>query len=498
MNRIGVAIVGVNGAVASTVIAGVELMKRGLVPRIGMVTERTDARIAESLTELLDFAPLESLVFGGLGPAVRERATRARCTTRCCPQHVLEQVSAELERITPWPAVFSTTYVEKLAGENVVQRQRLPRGDRHPRARTSRPSRRRNNLDRVVMVNLASTERFLEVQPVHQRPARVRGRPRRERPGHHAGDAVLLRRQQARHPVLQLHAEPHQRPGARRAGRARWATPFAGMDGKTGQTLLKTALASMFRARRLLIEGWYSTNFLGNSDGLVLDAPGSNKTKVLSKSAVLDSIVGYHVENHQVHIHYYKPRGDSKEAWDNIDIVGFAGIPMQIKVNFLCQDSALAAPLVIDLVRLLDVAKRAGERGIQRQLSMFFKSPYHAPGETPVHDLFKQEKLLLDWARAHATRRRRRAPTARSRTRSRRRDGARRARRPRRDRALRRDARRCSTRRAPRLADRRRTTSARAVARVLDRGILSGPFAPEAVALEEEFARVRRRASTAC
>jgi myo-inositol-1-phosphate synthase len=174
------------------------------------------------------------------------------------------------------------------------------------------------------------------------------------------------------------------------------------MDGKTGQTLLKTALAPMLRARRLFIEGWYSTNILGNSDGQVLEAPSSNKTKVASKASVLDSIVGYKVENHQVHIHYYRPRGDSKEAWDNIDIVGFAGIPMQIKIDFLCQDSALAAPLVIDLVRLLDVAKRHGERGIQRQLSMFFKSPYHAPGEAPVHDLFKQEKLLLDWARAHA------------------------------------------------------------------------------------------------
>jgi myo-inositol-1-phosphate synthase len=181
------------------------------------------------------------------------------------------------------------------------------------------------------------------------------------------------------------------------------ANPFAGMDGKTGQTLLKTVIAPMFRTRRLFIEGWYSTNILGNSDGLALEAPSSNKTKVASKASVLDSIVGYKVENHQVHIHYYRPRGDSKEAWDNIDIVGFAGIPMQMKIDFLCQDSALAAPLVIDLVRLLDVAKAKGERGIQRQLSMFFKSPYHAPGESPVHDLFKQEKLLLDWARAHAT-----------------------------------------------------------------------------------------------
>src|SRR5258708_18764554 len=137
---------------------------------------------------------------------------------------------------------------------------------------------------------------------------------------------------------------------------------------------------------------------------MVLDDPSSNKTKVLSKSAVLDSIVGYKVDNHQVHIHYYKPRGDSKEAWDNIDIVGFAGVPMQIKIHFLCQDSALAAPLVIDLVRLLDVANPVGESGMQRQLSIFFKSPFHGKGETPVHDLFKQEKRLLDCARAHPNR----------------------------------------------------------------------------------------------
>jgi myo-inositol-1-phosphate synthase len=171
------------------------------------------------------------------------------------------------------------------------------------------------------------------------------------------------------------------------------------MDGKTGQTLVKTALAAMFRVRRLHIDGWYSTNVLGNNDGLILDAPGSNKTKVLSKASVLDSIVGYRVENHQVHIHYYRPRGDSKEAWDNIDIVGFAGIPMQMKINFLCQDSALAAPLVLDLVRLLDVAQRVGERGVQKQFSLFFKSPWHPVRENPVHDLFQQEKLLTDWAR---------------------------------------------------------------------------------------------------
>ena len=178
--------------------------------------------------------------------------------------------------------------------------------------------------------------------------------------------------------------------------------PVAGADGKTGQTLLKTVLAPAFAIRGLYVDGWYSTNILGNNDGKILDDPASNKTKVVSKQGVLDDILGYRVENHQVHIHYYKPRGDAKEAWDNIDIKGFLGEPMQIKVNFLCKDSILAAPLVLDLVRLLDHAKRMGERGIQRQLSVFFKSPYHTEGERPVHDLSRQYEMLKAWAVAHA------------------------------------------------------------------------------------------------
>ncbi|HEY1691232.1 MAG TPA: inositol-3-phosphate synthase [Polyangiaceae bacterium] len=399
MNRIGVAIVGVNGAVASTVIAGVELMKRGLVPRIGMVTERTDARIAESITELFDFAPLDSLVFAGWDlqfANVYEGALHHKVL----PQHTLDQVRADLEKIQPWPAVFSQSYVEKLAGKNVIH----AKGHREEIAileKNLEAFKKANNLDRVVMVNLASTESFLEEQPVHRSLRAFEA-------GLDANDAAISPAMRyfyvankLRIPYCNFTPSLTNVP-ALAAQAEELGNPFAGMDGKTGQTLLKTAMASMFRARRLLIEGWYSTNFLGNGDGQVLDAPGSNKTKVLSKAAVLDSIVGYHVDNHQVHIHYYKPRGDSKEAWDNIDIVGFAGVPMQIKVNFLCQDSALAAPLVLDLVRLLDVAKRAGERGIQRQLSIFFKSPYASPGEIPVHDLFKQEKLLLDWAKAHA------------------------------------------------------------------------------------------------
>ena len=400
MNRIGVAIVGVNGAVASTVIAGVELMKRGLVPRVGMVTERTDARIAESITELLDFAPLESMVFAGWDlqfANVYEGALHHKVL----PVHVLDQVKAELEAIKPWPAVFSSTYVENMAGKNVVH----AKGYREELAileRDLETFKKQNKLDRLVVVNLASTERFLEVQPVHQSVRAFEAGLDANDPAISPAMRYFYVANKLRAPYCNFTPSLTNVPALSNQAEET-GNPYAGMDGKTGQTLLKTALASMFRARRLLIEGWYSTNFLGNGDGQVLDSPGSNKTKVMSKSAVLDSIVGYHVENHQVHIHYYKPRGDSKEAWDNIDIVGFAGVPMQIKVNFLCQDSALAAPLVIDLVRLLDVAKRVGERGIQRQLSIFFKSPYTATGETAVHDLFKQEKLLVDWARAHAS-----------------------------------------------------------------------------------------------
>jgi myo-inositol-1-phosphate synthase len=402
MNRIGVAIIGVNGAVASTVIAGVELMKRGLVPRLGMVTERADARIAESITELLDFAPLENMVFGGWDLKFAN-VFEGALHHKVLPEHILEKVRPELERVRPWPAVFARTYCENIDGSNVVaastHREQIGTLERQLEA-----FKRDNALDRVVMVNLASTERFLELQPSH-RDLR-------------AFEAALDSSDAAISPAMRYFyvANKLQIPycnftpsltnvPALEQHANEMANPFAGMDGKTGQTLLKTVLAPMMRARRLFIEGWYSTNILGNSDGQVLEAPSSNKTKVASKASVLDSIVGYQVQNHQVHIHYYKPRGDSKEAWDNIDIVGFAGIPMQIKIDFLCQDSALAAPLVIDLVRLLDVAKSKGERGIQRQLSMFFKSPYHAPGESPVHDLFKQEKLLLDWARAHATNR---------------------------------------------------------------------------------------------
>ncbi|MDP9002313.1 MAG: inositol-3-phosphate synthase [Myxococcota bacterium] len=401
MSRLGVLIVGVNGAVSSTLIAGVELMIRGRVPRIGMGTEPTEAKISESITGLLDLVPLENLVFGGWDvrfPNVYEGALHHKVF----PQEVLAEVRDKLEATTPWPAVFNRAYAQNVEGTHAVEvsshRQELAL-----LRRNIQDFKRTRGVERLVMVNLASTEAYLEQGPVHASRAAFEAGLDRSDPAISPAMRYFYAAAELGIPYCNFTPSHTNIPAlSELAGRTQ--TPYAGMDGKTGQTLVKTALAAMMRVRRLKIEGWYSTNVLGNNDGLVLDAPESNKTKVLSKSSVLDSVVGYHVDNHQVHIHYYKPRGDSKEAWDNIDVVGFGGLPMQIKVNFLCQDSALAAPLVIDLVRLLDVAKRAGESGIQRQLSLFFKSPFHRPGEAPIHDLFKQEQLLLEWARERSVR----------------------------------------------------------------------------------------------
>jgi myo-inositol-1-phosphate synthase len=371
-------------------------MLRGLAPRLGMLTEKAEG--AESFADWLDFAPLEGLVFGGWDPAYKN-AYEAAQQHRVLPPERLQAVREKLEAISAWPAVVAkakaehgrlTTAVGHRAEVLVIQRN-------------VEEFKKLNDVEQVVIVNLASTEPYLDEQEVHRTLAAFEkgldeNDPRINPAMRYFYAANLLGAPYCNFtpsltnvPALREHAE-------------KLGNPFAGMDGKTGQTLLKTALAPMFRVRRLHIDGWYSTNILGNNDGRVLAEPESNKTKVLSKASVLDSIVGYPVENHQVHIHYYKPRGDSKEAWDNIDLVGFAGIPMQMKINFLCQDSALAAPLVIDLVRLLELAKRQGEKGIQRQLSLFFKSPYAEPGAAPVHDLFKQEQLLVDWAKRSAAR----------------------------------------------------------------------------------------------
>ena len=397
MKKLGVLIVGLNGAVASTLVAGVEAMVRGLVPRLGMVTERTDMQIEESISELLDFAPLESIVFGGWDVRF-DNVFQGAQHHKVLPNELLERVRDRLEALKPWPAVFSRAYAQNVIGDRVVvatgHRQQIELLQRDIES-----FKRTHEVDRVILVNLASTEAYLEMGAAHQNLKAFEAALDRDDAAITPAMRYFYAAAKLGIPYVNFTPSLSDIPALAELS-AREQAPYAGMDGKTGQTLMKTALAAMLRVRRLKIDGWYSTNILGNGDGLVLNSPDSNKTKVMSKASVLDSIVGYHVENHQVHIHYYKPRGDSKEAWDNIDLVGFAGVPMQMKVNFLCQDSVLAAPLVVDLVRLLDVAKRVGESGIQRQFSVFFKSPHFHTGEVPVHDLFKQEKLMLDWVRA--------------------------------------------------------------------------------------------------
>lgn len=387
MSRLGVCFVGAGGAVASTVIAGVALMKRGLAPRIGMVTET-------GLPQTLGCAPLDSLVFGGWD--IRDtNIFEAALRERIVPAELLRKVEPELRAIKPWPGVVSPKFLGTADASHVVPAA-SHREELEILTRNVKDFKAANKLDRLIIVNLGSTERHAEVSDVHRTVAAFEAGLQRsdERISPAMKYLYLACKLGAAHvnftpsltkvPALEALAESS-------------GIPITGEDGKTGQTLLKTALAPAFAVRQLKVEGWFSTNILGNNDGRVLDDPESNKTKVASKLSVLDEILGYEVSDHQVHINYYRPRGDEKEAWDNIDVLGFLGERMQIKINFLCKDSILAAPLVVDLVRLMDVAQRCGERGIQRQFSLFFKAPYHREGERAVNDLFKQNALLHEW-----------------------------------------------------------------------------------------------------
>lgn len=386
-NRVGVLLIGSAGAVASTVVAGVALMRRG-APRFGMITEGP-------LGAAVGACSLDDLIFAGWdlkGGDLYEAAL----THAVVPREQLATVEGELRSMRPWPGVSSSAFLANNTGHHAVPAKSF-RDELRILGEQVKAFRREHAVDRLVMVNLTSTERYVELADVHRTVAAFEA-------GLDADDARISPAMKYLYLAIQQ-GIPHanftpsrSNVPALEALAEKHGVPIAGEDGKTGQTLLKTVLAPAFAVRDLRVDGWYSTNILGNNDGKVLDDPGSNKTKVLSKKSVLDDILGYPVPDHQVHIHYYRPRGDQKEAWDNIDLQGFLGEPMQLKVNFLCKDSILAAPLVLDLVRLLDVAHRAGEKGVQQQLSLFFKSPYRVGGEAPVHDLFAQHAMLQQWA----------------------------------------------------------------------------------------------------
>jgi myo-inositol-1-phosphate synthase len=409
--KLGVMVVGL-GAVATTMIAGVEAVRRGLAKPIGSLTQmgtiRLGKRTENKSPRIKDFVPLadlNDLVFTGWD-IFEDNVYEAAAHAAVLEKETLVQLKPFLETIKPLPAVFDQYYVKRLNGTHVKKGKN--KRDLAEQLRADIQAFKKT-VDRVVMIWAASTEIFIEPTAVHQ--------------SIEAFEAGLENNDIAIAPS-QIYAYAALSEGVPFANGApnltvdfpamvelskRNAAPICGKDFKTGQTLMKTVLAPALKARLLGVRGWFSTNILGNRDGEVLDDPQSFKTKEESKLGSLDYIFQpelypdlYKNLYHKIRINYYPPRGDDKEAWDNIDIFGWLGYPMQIKVNFLCRDSILAAPIALDLVLFLDLAKRTPELrslGIQEWLSFYLKSPQSAPGLYPEHDLFIQSMKLKNTLR---------------------------------------------------------------------------------------------------
>jgi myo-inositol-1-phosphate synthase len=401
------------GAVATTAIAGVEAVKRGLAAPIGSVTQLghligPEGEVGPLVREAVSLAPLGDVVFGGWDP-IPDDAFTAACRAAVLERRHLDPVRDALEAVRPMPAVFDKGWVRRLDGPNV--KQGTLRRKAEALVEDIRGFMQRNGCARGVMVWTGSTEVYAEAGPVHQSiEAFEAGLDRSDAA---IAPSMVYAYAAIRAGIAYLNGAPNLSadvPALRRLADQR-GVPTGGKDFKTGQTLMKTTLAPMLRARLLGLDGWFSTNILGNRDGQVLDDADSFKTKEVSKLGVLDQILDpkrhpelYAGMDHKVTIHYYPPRGDNKEGWDAIDLFGWLGYPMQIKVNFQCRDSILAAPLVLDLALLADLAQRAGETGPQEWLSFFFKSPVTAVGRGPVHDLFQQQAVLYARLRRWAER----------------------------------------------------------------------------------------------
>jgi myo-inositol-1-phosphate synthase len=411
--KLGVMIPGM-GAVATTFVAGVEAVRKGLSKPIGSLTQmgtirlgkRTDAR-SPKVNEFVPLAGLNDLVFTGWD-IFEDNMYEAASKAGVLEQKLLDQVKPFLSSIQPRKAVFDHNYVKRLDGPNVKKgKHKL---DLAEQVRDDiRQFKKTSGASRLVMIWCGSTESFLQPSEVHQTVKSLEK-------ALHANDESIAPSMVYAYAALSegvpfANGAPNLTvdiPAMHELSRQNDA-PICGKDFKTGQTLMKTILAPGFKARLLGLSGWYSTNILGNRDGEVLDDPGSFKTKEESKLGVLEHILQpklypelYGKIFHKVRINYYPPRGDNKEGWDNIDIFGWLGYPMQIKVDFLCRDSILAAPIVLDLVLFLDLAQRSAELkglGIQEWLSFYFKSPMTAPGLYPEHDLFIQLMKLKNTLR---------------------------------------------------------------------------------------------------
>jgi myo-inositol-1-phosphate synthase len=399
--KLGIMLPGM-GAVATTLIAGVEAVRAGISQPIGSLTQlgtirlgkRTDER-SPRINEFIPLASLEQVEFAGWDP-LPDNAYTAALKAGVLEKELLNQVREPLEKIVPMTAVFDTRYVKKLDGPNVKKGKNWMELAEQVREDIRR-FKTEKNLDRVVMVWCGSTEVYLEAKPVHQTVKAFEEGLKNNDPD--ISPSMVYAYAAIKERVPYANGAPNLSvdiPAMVELAKE-MRVPVCGKDFKTGQTLMKTILAPGFRARLLGVNGWFSTNILGNRDGEVLDDPESFKTKEVSKLGVLESIFQpklnpelYGNLYHKVRINYYPPRGDNKEGWDNIDIFGWLNYPMQIKVDFLCRDSILAAPIVLDLALFLDFAERAGMSGIQEWLSFYFKSPQTAPGLYAEHDLFIQ------------------------------------------------------------------------------------------------------------
>ncbi len=408
--KLGVLLVGL-GAVSTTFIAGVENVRRGRAQPIGSLSQmatirlgkRTDNR-APRIADFVPLAALEDLVFAAWDP-IPEDAYASAVTAGVLDASHLEPIAEFLRAIKPMPAVFDQNYVKRLQGTN-VKRGKTKRALADQLREDIRRVRTESGTSRLVMVWCASTEIFIAPGPVHQTLAAFERAMEQNDPA--IAPSMLYAWAALMEGVPFANGAPNLTvdiPALVQLAEQR-GLPIGGKDFKTGQTMMKTVLAPMLKARMLGLAGWYSTNILGNRDGEVLDDPESFKTKEESKLGVLEYILQpdrypdlYGKMYHKVRINYYPPRGDNKEGWDNIDIFGWLGYPMQIKVDFLCRDSILAAPIVLDLALFFDLAQRAGLAGVQEWLSFYFKSPQTAEGLYPEHDLFIQHTKLKNTLR---------------------------------------------------------------------------------------------------
>jgi myo-inositol-1-phosphate synthase len=408
--KLGILLVGL-GAVSTTTIAGVMAVRKGLAQPIGSLTQmgtirlgkRTEGR-SPKINEAVPLVNLDNIVFGGWD-IFEENSYQAARTAGVLEPSLLDQIKPELEAIKPMKAVFDQRYVKRLDGPNVKKGKNKKDLAEQLRA-DIRAFKKDNGCDRLVMVWCGSTEVFMKESAAHQSIDAFEKALEANDPA--IPSSMIYTYAALMEDVPYANGAPNLSVDvpAMMSLAQQNKLPIVGKDFKTGQTWMKTVVAPGIKARLLGVEGWYSTNILGNRDGEVLDDPESFKTKEESKKSVLDYIFQPHLYpglyedlHHVVRINYYPPRGDNKEGWDNIDLVGWLGYKMQLKINFLCRDSILAAPIVLDLALFLDLAKRAGMSGIQEWLSFYFKSPMHAPGLYPEHDLFIQLMKLKNTLR---------------------------------------------------------------------------------------------------